>query len=134
MTIQLAKDDRIYKIIEAVTFGKEIKRFISKIDKNNKITVYTYIYSIEDINEDGTIASENKRMGMLLKDIEKDQFDIVIDVNRKVYPGFKIIYEKNYEDKSIDEAVELMNLENSIKADVPIKNVLDEIKKEIKKK
>lgn len=103
MTIQLNEGDRLYKIIEAMTFGNERKRFISKIYRNGKITVYTYIFNKEDISEDRTIASENKRMELLIKDIDKDKFKLMMDTNYKIYPDFKIIWEKDYSDKSLEK-------------------------------
>ena len=50
MTLKLNKGDRLYKIIEAKTFDSERKRFISKIDKNGKVTILTYIFSTCSVN------------------------------------------------------------------------------------
>ncbi len=109
MTLEISEEDRIYKIIEARTFGNNRKRFISKIDKNNKITILTYTFNDEDIKEDRTI--DNKQMNLLIKEIDNDQFKFVIDTNYKIYPEFKIIYDKDYTDKTLEEAIELINLE-----------------------
>lgn len=109
MTLELTEEDRIYKIIEARTFGNNRKIFISKIDKNNKISILTYTFDEEYIKEDRTI--DNKQMVLLIKEIDKDQFKFVISTNYKIYPGFKILYEKDYNDKSLEDAIELINLE-----------------------
>lgn len=127
MTLELNKGDRIYKIIEARTFSNNRKMFISKIDKDNKITVLTYTFSEDDVKKDGTIA--NKEMMLLIKEIDEDQFKFVIDSNYRIYPEFKILCEKNYSDKSLEDAIELMNLENSIVADAPIRTIIEEIKR-----
>lgn len=127
MTIELNEGDKIYKIIEARTFGNNRKRFISKIDKNNKITLLTYTFDMDDIKEDGTI--DNKEMMLLIREIDEDQFKFAIDTNYQIYPGFKILYEKNYSDKSLEDAIELMNLECSIITDVPIRTIIEEIKR-----
>lgn len=124
MTIKLEEGDRIYKMIDAITFGNERKRILSKIDKNGKITVFTYIFGIEDIKEDGTI--ENKRMAFLLKDLTEEQFRQMMEVNYFVYPEFKVIWEKDYSDKTLKEAIELMNMYNYIHTDVPIKKIIDD--------
>ena len=124
MTIQLNKEDRIYKIIETKTFGSERKRFISKIDKNGKVTVLTYIFSTDDIKEDGTIENENKRMMLLVKEIDEKQFGDVINANYEIYPQFQILWERDYRDKSLEDAIELMNIENIISTDVPIKDII----------
>lgn len=127
LTLKLKDGDRIYKIIEARTFGNNRKMFISKIDKNNKITVLTYTFNESDIKRDGTI--DNKEMMLLMGEMDEEQFKFVIDTNYKVYPGFKILCEKNYSNKSLEEAIELMNLECSIVTDVPIRDIIDEIKR-----
>lgn len=127
MTLKLKEGDRIYKIIEARTFDNNRKMFISKIDKNNKITVLTYTFNEEDVKEDRTVG--NKTMMLLIKELEEDQFKHVIDINYKIYPGFKILCEKDYSDKSLEDAIELMNLECSIVADAPIRYIIEEIKK-----
>jgi hypothetical protein len=108
MTLEIKDGDRIYKIIEARTFGSNRKNFISKIDRSGRITVLTYTFSEEDVKEDGTIS--NKLMMMLIKDMDEDQFKSVIDLNYKTYPGFKILREKDYSNKSLEEAVRLMKL------------------------
>lgn len=112
MTLKLNEGDRIYKIIEARTFDNNRKRFISKIDKNNKITAFTYTFNDDDLKEDGTV--DNKKMEMLIKNMDEDQFKLAIDINYQIYPGFKILWEKNYSDKNLEETIELMDLENSI--------------------
>lgn len=112
MTLKLNKGDRIYKIIEARTFDNIRKRFVSKIDKNNKITAFTYTFNDNDLKEDGTV--DNKKMGMLINKMNKDQFKHAIDINYQIYPEFKILWEKDYSDKSLEEAIELMDSENSI--------------------
>lgn len=109
MTLEIKEGDKIYKIIEARTFGGNRKNFISKIDKNGKITVLTYTFSEEDIKEDGTIS--NKLMMLLINDIDEYQFRQIIDLNRKTYPGFEILCEKDYSDKSLEDTIELINLE-----------------------
>ncbi len=129
MTLKLRKGDRLYKIIDGRTFSNEFKRFISKIDEEGKITVLTYIYNIDDVKDDGTIDEENKRMMLLIKEIDKEGFEEVLKINSRVYPRFKIILEKDYSDKSLEEALELMNLEGKIKTDIPLKSIIDEIKK-----
>lgn len=128
MTLKLNEGDRLYKIIEAKTFGSERKSFISKIDKNGTITILTYIFSVEDIKEDGTIKKENKRMMLLIDKVEKEQFKGVIDINYKIYPQFQILWEKDYGDKSLAEAIELMNTEGIISTDVSIKDIIKEVK------
>jgi hypothetical protein len=128
MTIKLNKGDRLYKIIEAKTFDSERKRFISKIDNNGKITVLTYIFSEDDIKEDGTIEKENKRMMLLIEKVEIGQFKSIIDINYKVYPQFQILWEKDYGDKNLEEAIELMNIDGLINTDVPIKDIIKEMK------
>lgn len=128
MSLKLKEGDRIYKIIEARTFSNNRKMFISKIDKNNKITILTYTFNEEDVRKDGTI--KNKSMMLLIKEVDNDQFKYVIDMNYQIYPGFKIICEKDYSDKSLEDALELMNSECSIVADVPIRTIIEEIKKE----
>jgi hypothetical protein len=127
MTIKLNKGDRLYKIIEAKTFNSERKRFISKIDNNGKITVLTYIFSEDDIKEDGTIEKENKRMMLLIEKVEREQFKDIIDINYKVYPQFQILWEKDYGDKSLEEAIELMNIDGLISTDAPIKDIIKEM-------
>jgi hypothetical protein len=109
MTLEIKDGDRIYKIIEARTFGSNRKNFISKIDINGKITVLTYTFSEEDVKEDGTIS--DKLMMLLIKDIDEDQFKRVIDLNYKTYPEFEILCEKDYRYKSLEETMELINLE-----------------------
>jgi len=109
MTLKLDEGDRIYKIIEARTFGNTRKRIISKMDKSRKITALTYTFNDKDIKEDGTI--DNKEMMMLVKEMDEDRFKQFININYQVYPGFKILWEKNYSDKSLEEATTLMNLE-----------------------
>lgn len=126
MTLELKEGDRLYKIIEAMTFGNNRKIFISKIDKNNKITILTYTFTTDDIKEDGTI--ENKTMMLLIREFDEDQFEFAMDINYRIYPGFKIIYEKDFSDKSLAEAIELLNLDDSIITDVPIKTIIEEIK------
>jgi hypothetical protein len=127
ITIELNDGDRIYKIIEARTFGNNMKRFISKIDRKNKITVLTYTFNTDDIKKDQTIG--NKQMMLLIKEIDEDKFQSVIDINYQMYPGFAILSEKNYSDKSLEDAIELMNLECSIVTDVPIRTILEELKR-----
>ena len=128
MTLKLKKGDRFYKIIEARTFSAERKRVISKIDKNGKITVLTYIFNDEDLREDGTVAIENKRMSLLVNDIE--QFKFFMDTNYKVYPQFRILWEKDYSNKSLEEAIELMNIDNILATDIPIRDLIREISKD----
>lgn len=128
MTLQLYEGDRIYKIIEGKTFGNEYKRFISKIDKNGKITILTYIFNIKDIKNDRTIENENKRMMLLIKEIDKNQFDHIIELHYQIYPDFEIIFEKDYSDKNLEEALESLNVEGAIQTDVPIKSIIDEIR------
>lgn len=128
MTLKLNKGDRIYKIIDAGTFSNERKRFISKIDKNGKITILTYIFSTDDIKEDGTVQKENKRMMLLIREIEEKQFSFVIDTNYRIYPQFKILWEKDYSDKSLEEAIELMNIDGHIKTDAALKDIITEIR------
>ena len=130
MTLQLNEGDRIYKIIEAEAFDNIRKRFISKIDKNKKVTILTYIYNIDNIDnikEDMTIV--DKQMMLLIKEIPEEQFKLVVDLNYSIYPEFKIIYEKDYSDKDVADAIEWMNIEGSIATDVPIKTILDELKR-----
>lgn len=127
MTIELKEGDRIYKIIEARTFGNIRKRFISKIDKNNKITILTYTFDMDDIKEDGTI--DNKKMMLLIREIDEEGFKFAVDTNYKIYPGFKILYERNYSNKSLEEAIELMDLDNSIITDVSMRSILEELKR-----
>ena len=128
MTLQLNKEDRIYKIIETKTFGSERKKFISKIDKNGKVTVLTYIFSAEDIREDGTIEHENKRMMLLIKEIDKKQFKDIVNLNYMVYPQFQILWEKDYSNNSLEEAIDLMSKENIISADAPIEEIIKGVK------
>lgn len=128
MTLQLYEGDRIYKIIEGKTFDNEYKRFISKIDKNGKITILTYIFNIKDIKNDRTIENENKRMMLLIKEIDKNQFDHIIELHYQIYPDFEIIFEKDYSDKNLEEALESLNVEGAIQTDVPIKSIIDEIR------
>lgn len=128
MTLQLNKEDRIYKIIEAKTFGSERKKIISKIDKNGKVTVLTYIFSTDDIRKDGTIEHENKRMMLLIKEIDEKQFKDVVNLNFVVYPQFQILWEKDYSDKSLEDAFDLMSMENIISADAPIEDIINEVK------
>ena len=109
MTLEIKDGDRIYKIIEARTFGSNRKNFISKIDKNGEITVLTYTFSEEDVKEDGTIS--DKLMMLLINDIDKDQFRQIIDLNYKTYPKFEILCEKDYSNKNLEEVIELINLE-----------------------
>lgn len=109
MTLEIKDGDRIYKIIEARTFGSNRKNFISKIDKNGEITVLTYTFSEEDVKEDGTIS--DKLMMLLINDIDKDQFRQIIDLNYKTYPEFEILCEKDYSNKNLEEVIELINLE-----------------------
>ena len=130
MTLKLKKGDRFYKIIEARTFSAERKRVISKIDKNGKITVLTYIFSDEDLREDGTVAIENKRMSILVNDIDKEQFKFFMDMNYKIYPQFRILWEKDYSNKSLEEAIELMNIDNILATDIPIRDLIREISKD----
>ncbi len=127
MTIELCDGDRIYKIVEAKTFGNNRKRFISKIDKNNKVTILTYTFDIDDIKDDRTIG--DKKMMLLIKDIDEKDFNNVININYEVYPGFEIQYERYYGDKNLKDAIELMNLECSIVTDAPIKTIIEEIGK-----
>lgn len=108
MTLELNEGDRIYKIIEARTLDNTRKRIISKIDKNNKITAFTYTFDDRDIKEDGTV--DNKEMGMLIKGMDEDRFKQFMDTNYQVYPGFKILWEKNYSDKSLEDDIELADL------------------------
>lgn len=129
MTLNLNKGDRLYKIIDGRTFSNEFKRFISKIDENGKVTILTYIYNIDDIKDDGTIDPKNKRMMLLIKGTDKEGFEEVININYRIYPKFEIILEKDYSDKPLEDALELMNLEGNIKANVSIKSIIDEIKK-----
>ena len=126
MTLDLKKGDRIYKIIEASTFGSERKRIISKIDKDGKITVLTYIFGVNDLKEDMTVGNEDKRMMLLIKDIDEQQFRDVINTNYGIYPQFKILLEKDYSDKNLADAIELMNMENIIHG--PIKDFLKEMR------
>lgn len=130
MTLQLNKEDRIYKIIETKTFGSERKKIISKIDKNGKVTVLTYIFSAEDIREDGTIEHENKRMMLLIKEIDEKQFKDVVNLNYIVYPQFQILWEKDYSNKSLEDALDLMSMENIIISDAPIEDIIKEVKTE----
>lgn len=128
MTLKLNKGDRLYKIIEARTFNSERKRFISKIDENGKITILTYIFNDDDIKEDGTIEKENKRMMLLINEIEKEQFNFLIDTNYKIYPQFQILWKKDYSDKTLEEAIESMNIEGIISTNAPIKDIINEIR------
>lgn len=127
MTLDLKEGDRMHKVIEARTFGNNRKMFISKIDKNNKITILTYTFDEDDVKKNGTIG--NKQMMLLIKEIDDDQYKHVIGMNYQIYPGFKIIRDSDYSDKSLEEAIDLMNLENSIVADAPIKDIIEDIKK-----
>jgi hypothetical protein len=127
ITIELNDGDRIYKIIEARTFGNNMKRFISKIDRKNKITVLTYTFNTDDIKKDQTIG--NKQMMLLIKEIDEDKFQSVIDINYQMYPGFAILSEKNYSDKSLEDAIELMNLECSFVTDTPIKTIIEKTRR-----
>jgi len=127
MTLKMRKGDRFYKIIEARTFSAERKRFISKIDNNGKITVLTYIFSDTDIRKDGTINRENKRMMLLIEKIDEKDFKFIVDSNYKFYPQFQILWEKDYSDKSLEEALNLMDKDNIIDTDVPIKNIIRDI-------
>jgi hypothetical protein len=124
MTLKLDKDERIYEVIEVRTFGSNRKMFISKTD-NNRITVLIYKFCEEDVKEDGTIY--NKEMMFLIKEIDYDRFKFVTDTCYKVYPEFKILSEKNYSDKSLEDETELMNLENSIATDVAIRSIIEDI-------
>ena len=128
MTIQLNKEDRIYKIIEAKTFDNQRKRFISKIDKNGKVSILTYIFSADDIKEDGTIKHEDKGMMLSIKEVDKKQFMDIVNINKKIYPQFQILWEKDYSNKSLEDAIELLNIENIISTDIPIKKLIKEIK------
>jgi len=58
------------------------------------VTVLTYIFSAEDIREDGTIEHENKRMMLLIKEIDEKQFKDVVNLNYTVYPQFKYFGKK----------------------------------------
>ena len=127
ITLKLNDGDRIYKIIEARTFGNNMKRFISKVDKENKVTILTYTFDTDDIKEDGTI--DNKQMMLLITEIDEDKFQSVIDINYEIYPGFEILLEKNYSDKSLEDAIELMNLECSIVTDSPIRTIIEKIRR-----
>jgi len=127
MTIKIRKGDRFYKIIEARTFSTERKRFISKIDENGKVTILTYIFSDDDIKADGTIEKENKRMMLLVGEIDEKDFNFVMDTNYKIYPQFQILWEKDYSDKSLEEALNLMNKDDIIDTDVPIKDIIKDI-------
>jgi hypothetical protein len=109
MTLELKDGDRIYKIIEARTLGNMRKNFVSKIGKNGMITVLTYTFRKEDVKRDGIII--DKSMRLLIKDIDKDQFKHIIDLNYKTYPEFEILCEKDYSDKNLEDAMELINLE-----------------------
>jgi hypothetical protein len=48
---------------------------------------------------------------LLIKKVDDDQFKHIVDLNYQIYPGFKILWEKNYSDRSLEETIELMNLE-----------------------
>ncbi len=111
MTIELNEDDRLYKIIQAKTGNGEMrKRFMSKIDKNGKITMMTYIYFPEDVGEDDTI--KNKQMRLLIKEIPVDFFYKIIESNRLVYPNFEIEYELDLSHLTLKEAFEKIKESN----------------------
>lgn len=127
MTLKLKRGDRFYRIIEARTFSTERKRFISKIDQNGKVTIFTYIFSEDDIKEDGTIEKENKRMALLIEEIDEKDFDFVMSTNYDIYPHFKILWEKDYRDKNLKEAIELMGKDNILSTDIPIEDLVKAI-------
>ncbi len=128
MTLEFEKGDRLFKIIEAKTFSSQMKRIISKIDDKGKITVFTYTFDIEDMEKDGSVPPEKKYMGLLIKDIDIQGFKFMLETNYKVYPNFKILWEEDYSNLSLKDALELMNIKSLIKSDVPIKDLLDSIK------
>jgi hypothetical protein len=108
MTLKLEESDRFYKMIEARINDELCKKFVSKIDKDGNVTIYTYIFGREDIRPDGTVS--NKRMGLLIGPIPDIQFYDVIYANKKWYPNFEIIRELDYSNMTQDEAIKkIMN-------------------------
>ena len=68
-------------------------------------------------------------MMLLIEKIEREQFKNVIDINYKIYPQFQILWERDYGDKSLEDAIGLMNIEGIISTDIPIKDMIKEIKR-----
>lgn len=112
MTLELSPGDRFYKFIEAKTFSTQRKKFLSKIDKNGKVTVYTYTYDMLETTSDGKILERHN--AMLVGPIEEKEFQTVIAVSRSVYPRFEIVFEKDYSHMTQEEAFEEMRKDDLI--------------------
>lgn len=51
-------------------------------------------------------------MIMLVKEMDEDRFKQFMDVNYQVYPGFNILWERNYSDKSLEDDTKLIDSEH----------------------
>lgn len=103
MTLETFPGDRLFKFIEAKTFDSQRKKFLSKIDKDGKVTVYTYTYDLKDTTPDGRILKRSNRMLVQLK--SENEFQNVINVNLCIYPGFEILFERDYSDMTVEQAL-----------------------------
>jgi len=103
--------DRIYKTIDAHVrhdkFGHTKRmRILSKIDKDENVTVEFYYYYKEDIGKDGTI--KNKRDRYITNKISINKFNEMISRFSEIYPEFEIIGMTDLSSMTLKEAIEAM--------------------------
>lgn len=111
--LKIFPGERCYKFIEVKTFDSQRKKFLSKIDKNGKITIYTYTYDLNETTQDGRIL--NRHNTMLIGPIPEIEFQTVINVNICVYPEFEILFEKDYSHMTQEEAFKEMTKDDLIR-------------------
>ena len=103
--MDLGNTDRIYKTIDASIGHNKFMRILSKIDKDEGVTMEFYNYYKGDIDKgDGTIKNKGNRYIAELVSIDK--FDEVINKFPDLYPEFKIIGVTDHSNMTLEEAVE----------------------------
>ena len=97
--------NRIYKTIDVFIGNNKFMRILSKIDKEQNITVEFYYYYKEDIDKkDGIIT--NKRNAYITKPISISKFDEMINKFPELYPEFKILGMTNHSNMALKDAIE----------------------------
>lgn len=107
--MKLDTTDRIYKTIDAKIGSNKFMRILSKIDKDDNITVEFYNYYKEDVDKkDGTI--KNKRDAYIAEPVSIEKFNDIISKFSLIYPGFEIIGMTDHSNISLKEAIEKIEL------------------------
>lgn len=107
--MKLDHTDRIYKTIDASIGENKFMRILSKIDKNQDVTVEFYHYHREDIDtKDRTI--KNKRNRYITNTMSISKFEEMISRFPELYSEFKILGATDNSNLTLNEVIKRIEI------------------------